>query len=165
MVGLHPFTHSILSPSKACGRAPTAILQALMQALLPGAALAPPPAESGRPASLSGESIPAATGSTSGSSSGGGGGSAAAPPPAGPTGEQGAGQDPADRLAGALACPLTGRRFVDPCIAPDGRSYEREALELWLVAHPGVSPVSGGPLPAGAAPRPNLALRSLLETL
>ena len=111
---------------------------------------------------VGGESVAAAAGS--GSSGSGGTAAAAAAAAAGrPAGEQGAGLGPADRLAGALACPLTGRRFVEPWIAPDGRSYEREVLELWLVAHPGVSPVSGGPLPAGAAPRPNLALRSLLQ--
>ena len=47
-----------------------------------------------------------------------------------------------------------------------GHSFEREALEQWLAAHPGVHPISGQPPPPeGSSVVPNHALRNLLQAL
>ena len=64
-------------------------------------------------------------------------------------------------LAAVLVCRLTGQRFIDPVIAADGYTYEREALAAWLRQGKGQSPVTGQPLSSGAV-RTNFALRELL---
>ena len=47
-----------------------------------------------------------------------------------------------------------------------GHSFEREALEEWLVANPGVHPLSGQPLPPKGDPLlANHALRNLIQQL
>ena len=47
------------------------------------------------------------------------------------------------------------------------RSFEREALEQWLAANPGVHPLSGQPLPPGEGSTvvPNHALRNVIQQL
>jgi len=40
-------------------------------------------------------------------------------------------QNPADEQD-AFKCPITTERMSDPVIAPDGHSYEREAIERWI---------------------------------
>jgi U-box domain len=65
-------------------------------------------------------------------------------------------------------CPLSGKVMQDPVLhGSGGHSYEREALEQWLAAHPGVDPLSRQPLPPGAGcdMLANHALRSLLQQL
>jgi len=32
-------------------------------------------------------------------------------------------------------CPITQSLFVDPCIAADGNTYERESIERWFKHH------------------------------
>lgn len=53
---------------------------------------------------------------------------------------------------------------MDPVIAADGRSYERNAMEAWVASHRGSSlvpsPATGAPLPHTRL-LPNLALRHL----
>ena len=41
-----------------------------------------------------------------------------------------------------LTCPITAELMVDPVIAADGQTYEREAMELWLEKHD-TSPLTG----------------------
>ena len=45
-------------------------------------------------------------------------------------------------------CPITLESMRDPCIAADGHSYERKALEKWL-KHSSLSPVTGLRLVSG----------------
>jgi hypothetical protein len=45
-------------------------------------------------------------------------------------------------------------------MAPDGHTYEREAIEDWLVVH-GCSPVSGTPMVASELV-PNMTMRVML---
>ena len=61
----------------------------------------------------------------------------------------------------SLECPITCERFVDPVLAPDGHTYEREAIEQWLAAQ-GTSPLTGEGMPPGEL-RTNWVVRSLLE--
>jgi U-box domain len=55
----------------------------------------------------------------------------------------------------------------DPVLCgSEGHSFEREALEQWLAAHPGVDPLSRELLPPGAGVIvPNHALRNLIQQL
>ena len=64
-------------------------------------------------------------------------------------------------------CPLSGRVMRDPVLCGgDGHSFEREALEQWLAASPGVDPLTRQPLPPGGGNIvPNHALRSLIQQL
>jgi U-box domain len=64
-------------------------------------------------------------------------------------------------------CPLSGSVMRDPVLyGSGGHSFEREALEQWLAANPGVDPLSGQPLPPeGGDLVPNHALRCLIEQL
>ena len=48
----------------------------------------------------------------------------------------------------------------------EGHSFEREALEQWLAANPGVHPLSRQPLQAGEdSMLPNHALRNMIQQL
>jgi U-box domain len=56
----------------------------------------------------------------------------------------------------------------DPVLfGSEGHSFEREALEEWLAAHPGVDPLTRQPLPFGASSGmlPNHALRNMIQQL
>ena len=53
--------------------------------------------------------------------------------------------------------------FVDPVIATDGHTYEREAIEEWL-ANNECSPLTGAPMPPGEL-RPNFLVRGLLHQM
>lgn len=57
-------------------------------------------------------------------------------------------------------CPITLEHMVDPCMAADGHSYERRALERWL-EHSSLSPVTGKVL-LHRCVVPNHALRNLI---
>ena len=59
------------------------------------------------------------------------------------------------RILEALVCPITRVQFVDPVIAGDGHTYEREAIEMWLSSGHATSPMTGLPLP-----KPLLLLRN-----
>lgn len=140
-------------------------LQALLQVMLPGAVAGPPPTPASkqhapRPSPASPSVAPAEAGGLAAPAY-----SQPAATAAGPGPSMATAAGPAAALERLLTCPLTHQRFVEPVIAGDGVSYEREALELWLVPNPGVSPRDGGILPAAPAPRLNLALRDFLSTL
>lgn len=48
-----------------------------------------------------------------------------------------------DDLISALSCPLSGEIMVDPVIlASSGVSYERVAIEVWILEH-ATDPASG----------------------
>jgi hypothetical protein len=64
--------------------------------------------------------------------------------------------EPADYL-----CPITHDVMVDPVVTADGQSYERVAIEQWLL-HSAMSPLTGEPL-AHLALTPNMALRRLIQ--
>lgn len=51
--------------------------------------------------------------------------------------------------------------LVDPVVTSDGESYERAAIEEWLLQHGAVSPVTGAALDSTDIV-PNFALRSTL---
>eukprot|EP00964_Phaeocystis_antarctica_P142707 scaffold108034_cov66-Phaeocystis_antarctica.AAC.1 len=55
-----------------------------------------------------------------------------------------------------LQCPITKQRFIDPVLATDGHTYERDAIERWLANHD-TSPVTEELLPSKQlAPNQNL---------
>ncbi len=56
----------------------------------------------------------------------------------------------------------------DPVLCGSGgHSFERDALDQWLAANPGVEPLSGQPLPPGAGSDilANHALRNMIQQL
>ena len=57
-------------------------------------------------------------------------------------------------------CPITLNAMVDPCLAPDGHSYERRAIERWFAAH-GTSPLTNQRLESTEVV-PNHALRKAI---
>ena len=62
-----------------------------------------------------------------------------------------------------LRCPITMDIMMDPVIAADGHSYEREAIERWLLTHR-TSPMTGAVL-ANPTVVPNHRLRSIIADL
>jgi U-box domain len=64
-------------------------------------------------------------------------------------------------------CPLSGRVMRDPVLyGSSGHSFEREALEEWAAANPGVQPLSREPMPPGSsAVLSNHALRNMIQQL
>ena len=64
-----------------------------------------------------------------------------------------------------LYCPLSGEVMRDPVLyGGGGHSFEREVLEEWVAANPGVHPLSQQPLPPGtSAVLPNHALRNIIQ--
>ncbi|KAL1527494.1 hypothetical protein AB1Y20_016159 [Prymnesium parvum] len=89
------------------------------------------------------------------------------PPPPRPAGGSGQVEKPSEVLRldedeeDWLVCPITLRRFIDPVVTADGRTYERSAIELWLQAHDS-SPLTGEVL-ADKTLRPNLAMHQQLR--
>lgn len=63
---------------------------------------------------------------------------------------------PADWL-----CPITMEIMKDPCIGPDGHTYERTAIEQWL-SHNNISPMTRQPM-SNTNIIPNIALRHTIE--
>ncbi|XRB25533.1 U-box domain-containing protein [Pseudoscourfieldia marina] len=61
----------------------------------------------------------------------------------------------------SFICPITLAVMLDPCVCADGQSYERRAIERWLVRHD-TSPLTGEKL-ASKELRPNFALKSLIS--
>lgn len=66
-----------------------------------------------------------------------------------------------DGVPSQLRCPITLNLMVDPVVASDGITYEREALVSWLKKE-STSPLSGAEL-ASKKIFPNLLVRSLCE--
>ena len=64
-------------------------------------------------------------------------------------------------------CPLSGSVMRDPVLyGSGGHSFEREALERWMAANPGVEPLTRQPLPpGGGGVLPNHALRNMIQEL
>ena len=64
-------------------------------------------------------------------------------------------------------CSLSGKVMRDPVLfGSGGHSFEREALEEWLTANPGVDPLSLKLLqPGETSVLPNHALRNLIQQL
>ena len=61
-----------------------------------------------------------------------------------------------------FCCPITTELMRDPCIATDGHTYERQAIETWLLTND-TSPMTNMPLPDKWLLLPNNAMRSLIE--
>ncbi|CAF1619816.1 unnamed protein product, partial [Didymodactylos carnosus] len=60
-----------------------------------------------------------------------------------------------------LSCPITCVIFHDPVLADDGRTYEREAIEKWIVQS-GTSPITRQPLNIQTI-RPNHVVKALVD--
>ncbi|ETN24761.1 hypothetical protein PPTG_00970 [Phytophthora nicotianae INRA-310] len=60
-----------------------------------------------------------------------------------------------------LICPITGCPMVDPVVAADGHSYEREAIMQWFTTSD-ISPMTGMHMPTTQV-FPNFTLRQLSE--
>lgn len=60
-----------------------------------------------------------------------------------------------------LICPITGCPMVDPVVAADGHSYEREAILHWFSTSD-ISPLTGAHIPTTQV-FPNFTLRKLSE--
>mmetsp|Transcript_26143 Transcript_26143/g.38717 ORF Transcript_26143/g.38717 Transcript_26143/m.38717 type:complete len:306 (-) Transcript_26143:915-1832(-) len=58
-------------------------------------------------------------------------------------------------------CPITDEVMVDPVVDPEGNSYERAAIENWLV-HNNTSPITRAPLTASQLV-PNRSLKKAIE--
>jgi hypothetical protein len=58
-------------------------------------------------------------------------------------------------------CPITMELMKDPCIGPDGYTYERTAIEQWL-AHNTISPMTRQVMSNNNI-IPNIALRHTIE--
>ena len=64
-------------------------------------------------------------------------------------------------MPASFVCPLTNKLMEEPVQDPEGNTYERSAIELWLQTND-TSPVTRQPLTV-AALAPNHALRSAIE--
>ena len=60
-----------------------------------------------------------------------------------------------------LQCPITGTGFIDPVVADDGHTYERQAIERWLQQNK-TSPITRQPISATSL-RPNYIVKQLLD--
>jgi len=60
-----------------------------------------------------------------------------------------------------LECPITGTRFIDPVIAEDGHTYERQAIVQWLQQKQ-ISPMTRQPISINSL-RPNYIIKQILE--
>ena len=61
-----------------------------------------------------------------------------------------------------LQCPISHEIMVDPVVAADGHTYEREALARWL-SEKSSSPLTGQPM--GTRMVPNHAVKSMIANL
>jgi serine/threonine protein kinase len=60
-----------------------------------------------------------------------------------------------------LECPITKTRFIDPVIAEDGHTYERQAIEIWLRKEQ-ISPLTRQRMSVSSL-RPNRVVKQLLD--
>ncbi|CAF4244822.1 unnamed protein product, partial [Rotaria sordida] len=72
-----------------------------------------------------------------------------------------AGQQEQQSLDTLLECPITRTRFLDPVIAEDGHTYERQAIVQWL-REKQTSPMTRQPMSINSL-RPNYIVRKMLE--
>ena len=66
-----------------------------------------------------------------------------------------------ESLARDLTCPITGEILIDPVVAADGHTYERQAIERWLQDHQ-TSPLTNAALTSKQL-LPNLRLKAIAE--
>jgi len=66
------------------------------------------------------------------------------------------------KLPPQFMCPITGEIMRDPVTTADGHTFERRAIERWLLTH-GSSPMTGAPLPHKQL-APAIALRQLIDS-
>jgi hypothetical protein len=59
-------------------------------------------------------------------------------------------------------CPITRDLMIEPVISPDGYTFEKEAIERWLLQENGTCPVSRQPL-KGTQLRKNLAIQECIQ--
>ena len=64
------------------------------------------------------------------------------------------------KLSSAFACPITHELMRDPVVTADGMTYERTAIERWLIQHD-TSPLTGTRLPHTQV-IPNVLMRSVI---
>ena len=72
-------------------------------------------------------------------------------------------------LHAAFLCPITQEAMRDPVVTADGQTYEREAIERWILNQqrrglPNTSPLTGEPLESTHLV-PNVLLRGLIREL
>ena len=64
------------------------------------------------------------------------------------------------QAAHLLSCPITLEIMRDPVMAPDGHTYEREAIEAWLTRHT-TSPCTGLPMDPAVPLMPNYLIAQM----
>ena len=62
-----------------------------------------------------------------------------------------------------LVCPISFEVFTDPVVCMDGQTYERSAIEEWLIDHD-TSPLTNAKLPSKMVV-PNYAIRQAIASL
>jgi hypothetical protein len=67
---------------------------------------------------------------------------------------------PASPVSASFVCPLTKKVFVDPVVCSDGYTYERSAIEIWMLAN-ATSPITNERLESGKM-TPNIVLRNAI---
>ena len=67
----------------------------------------------------------------------------------------------AEHVPAYLVCPISFEQFIDPVVCTDGHTFERNAIEEWLVNHD-TSPLTNIVLPSKVLV-PNYALRQALR--
>ena len=67
------------------------------------------------------------------------------------------------RVPDAYVCPITRELMHDPVFASDGHTYERDAIQQWLISHD-TSPKTGLILDSKHLV-PNFAIRSAIDEL
>jgi hypothetical protein len=64
----------------------------------------------------------------------------------------------------ALVCPITLDVMLDPVMDANGRTFERSAIERFLVDRPGICPLANAHYPNGDARlTPNRGLRDMID--
>lgn len=66
-----------------------------------------------------------------------------------------------DKIPEDFYCPITQEIFVDPVMADDGNTYERAAIESWLLKHD-TSPLTNVKLNSKYLV-PNLTVKKLVD--
>ena len=64
-----------------------------------------------------------------------------------------------DNIPNGWFCPITMQIMTNPVICSDGQTYEKTAIEAWLVIH-NISPITKQPI---THITPNIALRDTIE--
>jgi cold shock CspA family protein len=67
-------------------------------------------------------------------------------------------------VGSSCACPLSGFPLVDPVIAPDGVTYERESIEAWLSSGKTRSPADDKVVLTRSGLTPNVSMQRLMAS-